>query len=123
MAAVKNPFESIRFSAPPHALEEGSRPWTDDEGHRWRVTDVVAETRNGKRVPWPVALGNSIAKWRVFTRDDVKARRVYRFRADQQHGVTEVTLASNSGRARHAERAPPDDRTRPHPVTARTIVA
>ena len=75
------------------------------------MTDVVAETRNGKRVPWPVALGNSIAKWRVFTRDDVKARRVYRFRADQQHGVTEVTLASNSGRARHAERAPPEPNT------------
>ena len=65
--------------------------WTDDDGHRWRVTDVVAETRGGKRVPWPVQLGDSYAKWRVFTREDTKARRVYRFRGEQ-HGVTEPTL-------------------------------
>jgi hypothetical protein len=65
--------------------------WIDDEGHRWRVTDVVAETRAGKRVPQLVQLGDSYAKWRVFTREDIKARRVYRFR-DEQHGVTEPTL-------------------------------
>jgi hypothetical protein len=65
--------------------------WTDEEGCRWRVTDVVAETRKGKRVPWPVELGNSIARWRVFTDESTKARRVYRFR-EEQHGVTEPTL-------------------------------
>jgi hypothetical protein len=65
--------------------------WTDDEGRRWRVSDVVAETKHDKRVPVEVELGNSYAKWRVFTREDGSARRVYRFR-DEQHGVTEPTL-------------------------------
>ena len=60
--------------------------WIDDDGHRWRVSDVVAETRGGKRVPVDVEIGNSYAKWRVFTQEDTKARRVYRFR-DEQHGM------------------------------------
>lgn len=30
--------------------------WTDEDGHRWRVTDIVAETRKGRRVPQPVEL-------------------------------------------------------------------
>jgi hypothetical protein len=65
--------------------------WTDDEGHRWRVTDVVAENKGGKRVPIEIELGNSYAKWRVFTNAETKARRVYRFR-EEQRGVTGPTL-------------------------------
>jgi len=65
--------------------------WTDEEGHRWSVADVVAETKNGKRVPLEIELGNSYAKWRVFTNVESKARRVYRFR-EEQHGVTGPTL-------------------------------
>lgn len=66
--------------------------WTDDDNQRWRVTDVVAETKAGKRVPQSVQLGDSYAKWRLFTNSETKARRVYRFRAGEQHGVTEPTL-------------------------------
>jgi hypothetical protein len=65
--------------------------WTDGEGQRWRVTDVVAETRGGKGVPHAVQLGDSYAKWRTFMNAETQALRVYRFR-DQQHGVTEPTL-------------------------------
>jgi hypothetical protein len=64
--------------------------WTDDDGHRWQISDVVAETRKDKRVPVPVQVGNGYARWRVFTCDD-GSRRVYQF-GQEHHGVTEPTL-------------------------------
>ena len=59
-------------------------------GCGWRKT-WRGGRRNKLREPVEVELGNSYAKWRIFTREDKSQRRVYRFR-DEQHGVTGPTL-------------------------------
>lgn len=65
--------------------------WTDDKGHRWRVTDVVAETRAGKRVPHAVQLGDSY-------------RQVARLHARGREGTSGLSLPRGAARRRGNQR-------------------
>ena len=88
--------------------------WTDEDGHRWRVTDAAPETKRGKRVAVPMQIGEPMARWRLFTREDARVRRVYTF-GDEQHAIGEATLrrqflASEPVRREGSRSAAPSER-------------